>query len=101
MRNTINNRLNKELNQYSTGGTRDCKQPEQTTNQLSKNIFTELHSSVLSCDSDEPESILSSLIDQFDGPELSQHAALIAIFVYKEAAFLLEDCNLLTPTRIC
>ena len=59
-----------------------------------QNLFTGLHSSVLSHNSGKPTSIFSSLIDQFTGPELSQYAALITNFANKETAVLSEDCHL-------
>ena len=65
-----------------------------------QNPFTELHSSVLSHDPGKPVSILSSLISQFTGIDLSQYAALITNFTYKEPTFLSEDHYLLTPTQI-
>ena len=64
-----------------------------------KNPFIGLNPSVLSCDSRKSEIIISSFIDQFDGPELSQHEALITIFDYKAAAFLSKHCHI--STQIC
>ena len=69
--------MNEELNQClpfvcTEGETRDHKQQEQITNQLP---ITGLYSSVLPYESGKPESIISSLIDQFSGSELSRYAA--------------------------
>ena len=69
MLDTIDNRLNKNFNQYCTfyvvtgGETRDrnIRNKQQINCQ---NSFKRLHSSVLSRDSGKPASILSSLIDQ-------------------------------------
>ena len=63
-----------------------------------KNPFIGLYSSILSCDSRKPEIIISSFID-LDGPELSQHEALITIFDYKAATFLSKHCHI--STQIC
>ena len=81
---TIDNRLNEELNQCSPfvcteGETRDRKQQEQITNQLP---ITGLYSSVSSYDSGKPESIISNLINQFSGSELSRYAALIIPYTH-------------------
>ena len=76
MRDTIDNRLNEELNQYSQEEKQEIINSHNKQQISCQNLFTGLHSSVLSRDSGKPESILTSLIDQFDGPELSQQAVL-------------------------